>query len=127
MRANALNQKYNVLIHETKEDQERQNNKPSTFRINPTHTSETFPTLKISRQQDQPHQMLSLVDICSQHLWTCHPTPKEETSHPNACNPVLPSLESTASLHQQRHQAHTFSHPENSQPPALDPRTPDNN
>jgi hypothetical protein len=98
MRANVLIQKYNILIHKTKEDQERQNNKPNTFRIHPTHFSKTIPTLKISRQQDQPHQMLSLVDICLQHLWSCHPTPKEETSHPNTCNPVLPSQESTASL-----------------------------
>ena len=46
MRANALNQKFNILIHETKEDQERKNNKPSTFKIHPTHTSEIFPTVK---------------------------------------------------------------------------------
>jgi hypothetical protein len=31
IRANVLNQKYNILIHKTKKNQERQNNKPNNW------------------------------------------------------------------------------------------------
>ena len=67
--------------HETKEDQERKNNNPAHSKFTPHTIQKYFPQLNLKTTR-LTILMLSLVDICFQHLWTCHPTPKEGTSHP---------------------------------------------